>query len=133
MSISKENVQEFKRLRKKKEQLLYLLKLRGDKGMTNVEMAKIATRYGGHIGTLYQEGYVIDVVSVDKEKGVNRYILKSCPLEPIKRATAKELLIERINDFGEVDSETLFEIFDELGINIKFKPNTYKESNKKII
>lgn len=129
----KDKKSEFQRIKGKKNQLLYLLKLRGEKGMTNIEMSKVATRYGGILGVLYKEGYEIDVKSVD-DKGVYRYTLISCPEKPLDRPKAKDVLKEYIDfNYGEVDADTLFDIMDELGITLKFKANTYKIANKQDI
>lgn len=112
------------RIKKKTEAILNVLRMAGDKGVTNVELSNIALRYGGNLGELYRDGYKIERTSLGN--GVNKYTLISEPKDIVKRDKAIDKLFLEINKVGTVDVKSLKEIMDRISVSVKYKANTYK-------
>lgn len=120
---------ELKRRNSKRQEILSLLKNSGDNGITNTELSKISLRYGAHIGAFYEMGYVIK--KVDMGNGVFKYIFVSNPPKDLsKKITAKDKLVEIIDEMGSVDSIDFLNILEENGINVKYKANTHIKDNQ---
>jgi len=109
----------------KREQILTRLRNRGEVGATNAELSHISLRYGAHLGTLYQMGYKIEKESLGE--GLYRYILKEEPEEGFaKMPKALEALKQHLLGLGyPVLTSNLDSILEDVGIAVKYKPNTY--------
>jgi hypothetical protein len=117
---------EIKRQSNVRAKILDSLRKAGSHGLTNVQLSKIAVRYGGSLGELYKRGYIINKEHVGD--GVYNYTLVEEPEEEtLTHKTALELLVDGVNKIGLVDSKELVWLLDELGINVKRKANTYKK------
>lgn len=117
------NASEKSRINSKKIQILQALRNAGIAGITNVELSRIALRYGGHLGKLYEQGYKIDKVSLGN--GVYNYILISEPEVLLERESALSKLLKEVEWYG-IDSDLLSRILDKNNIGVKYKANTYK-------
>jgi hypothetical protein len=112
---------------KKSEQILNALRTAGESGVTNVELSKIALRYGGYLGTLYKQGYKVQTTHLGD--GVFNYVLNYEPKVIVERQSAMEVLLNAIDSFdGEVTKEELLSILQSKSIAVKYKANTYKLS-----
>ena len=124
-----------KRELSKRLEILNALRSVGKKGITNHELSKIALRYGGYLGNLYELGYVID-----EEKlidGIHRYTLISEPEEELKnKPKAIDILKDKIDEKGLISSAQLEELLDKAGLSIRYKAGTHKaiaiENKKKL-
>lgn len=120
MILSKE------RLASKREDILNALRSAGRKGLTNQELSKIALRYGGYIGLLYEAGYVINKINL--KNGLFKYILVSEPKEELKiEKSAFDLLKEKVDEYGLVDSLKLDEIIERIGVSVRYNAGTHKK------
>jgi hypothetical protein len=117
-------MKEQKRIAKKKEQILNALRNAGEIGITNAQLSKIALRYGGHLGKLYEEGYKIDKESLGD--GLYNYTLVSEPETIIIREKALDVLLSQVKELGSVSSEELYGLLNVNNISVKYKANTYK-------
>ncbi|MFS0905839.1 hypothetical protein AB3N02_22710 [Priestia aryabhattai] len=111
---------------KKSEQILNALRTAGDNGITNVELSKIALRYGGYLGTLYKQGFKVQTTHLGD--GVFNYVLYHEPEVIVERESAIEVLLKAIDGKGAVTKEELLNIFSNHNIAVKYKANTYKLS-----
>ncbi|WP_168898369.1 hypothetical protein [Bacillus sp. ISTL8] len=109
----------------KREQILTRLRNRGEVGATNAELSHISLRYGAHLGTLYQMGYKIEKESLGE--GLYRYILKEEPEDGFtKMPKALDALKRKLLANGyPFLTENIEQMLDEVGIAVKYKPNTY--------
>lgn len=117
---------EIKRQANVRGKILDSLREAGSDGVTNVQLSKIAVRYGGSLGSLYKRGYMIDKEHVGG--GVYKYTLVEEPDEEITvHKTALEMFIDGVDKIGLVDSKEVAWLLEELGLNVKRKANTYKK------
>lgn len=117
------------RLESQRETILSKLRSAGGKGLTNEALSKIALRYGGAIGQLYQLGYVIDKVNLGQ--GLYKYILISEPKEEIStHVKAQDLLLDAVNSKSLITSQELGRLIEDLGLSVRYKAGTHKESAK---
>lgn len=120
-------MEELKRQARKREQVLYALKEKGSLGITNVELSDISLRYGAHLGKLYELGYEIRKESLGE--GLFNYTLKSEPPKDfVSKKKAMEVLMEAVKEEEIIDAEKLEQMLDDLGIMVKYKANTHKQS-----
>jgi hypothetical protein len=112
------------RIANKKEQILNVLRNAGKNGVTNAELSKIALRYGGHLGKLYEEGYKIEKLSLGN--GLYNYTLISEPETIVTREKALDKLLSEIDKLGAVTKEGLVAMLEANNISVKYKANTYK-------
>lgn len=115
---------EQERIKNKGEQIKLALRMAGNRGMTNVELSKMALRYGGYLGKLYEEGYEIDKEFLGE--GVYKYTLISEPEEKVVRVSAIDKLFKEIEHHGVVTRKMLEKIMKDNRIAVKYKANTYK-------
>lgn len=115
---------EKQRIAKKKDMILQALRNAGKYGVTNAELSKIALRYGGHLGKLYEEGYVINKESLGD--GLYNYVLIKEPSTIIVREKAINKLISEVSKRGTINSAELIAIMDEINVAVKYKANTYR-------
>lgn len=109
----------------KREDILFVLRNSGRRGVTNVELSKIALRYGGYLGSLYEQGYKINKEHLGN--GVFNYVLVSEPKgKVIEKPKALDLLIDTIgNKF--ISGEDLVSMFEEIGLSVKYKAGTHQQ------
>lgn len=115
---------EKQRIAKKKDMILQALRNAGKYGVTNAELSKIALRYGGYLGKLYEEGYVIEKESLGD--GLYNYVLIKEPSTIIVREKAINRLISEVSKRGTINSAELIAIMDEINVAVKYKANTYR-------
>lgn len=109
----------------KRSEILMALRFANAKGVTNVELSKIALRYGGYLGKLYELGYVIEKESLGN--GVYNYVLVEEPTEEVTSFTsAYELLVSAVEQRGSIDSTQLAEFINGLGLQVKYKAGTHQ-------
>lgn len=119
---------EIKRQDNKREQVLNMLRGRGLKGITNSELSAISLRYGGHLGKLYELGYKISKESLGE--GLFNYILIEEPSrEKHDNKKALDVLMSEIKKEEIIDAGMLETILNNLGIMVRYKPNTYNVQN----
>lgn len=110
----------------KERQILDALRLADKSGVTNVELSKIALRYGGYLGSLYKKGYQIDKQSIGNN--VYRYFLiKEPDVEFAEGMSAREKLIKAVEELGSVSSDSLNNILVDLGLTIRHKAGTHQK------
>lgn len=108
----------------KEEQILAYLKANPN-GVTNIELAEIALRYGGYLGNLYKKGYNIKTIPIGN--GVHKYKLISCPDEDFEeKPKAIDLLLKEIESHDFVNASEFENILEKLNISVKYRANTYK-------
>ncbi|MFC9727546.1 hypothetical protein [Bacillus cereus] len=109
----------------KRDQILTRLRNRGEVGATNAELSHISLRYGAHLGTLYQLGYKIEKESLGE--GLYLYTLQEEPEEGFtKKQKALDALKKHLLGLGyPILTHNLDSILDDVGIAVKYKPNTY--------
>ena len=108
----------------KKEQIINILRERPN-GITNVELSKVALRYGGYLGLLYRDGYKITKAHLGD--GVYLYTLTEEPKEKRQHSTAIETFAcaLQLNGMDDVAS-SLVELLEEAGVALRFKGGTYQ-------
>lgn len=109
---------------KMKLKVLQALRNAGKAGMINAELSQVALRYGGYLGTLYQEGY--DITSENIGNGVWRYTLISEPKTIVKREKAWDVLAKKAEEAG-IKRDVLISLFNDNGITVRYVANTYKK------
>jgi hypothetical protein len=112
------------RITGKRSEILFALKHAGSKGATNVELSKIALRYGGYLGTLYEQGYKIEKQNLGN--GVFNYILISEPKEHVDKPKAIDVLFDKIGGKF-VTVEDLKSMFEDIGLSIRYKAGTHQQ------
>lgn len=118
---------EIKRQANKREQVLNLLRSRAEKGITNAELSSVSLRYGAHLGTLYQLGYKIRKDSLGD--GLFLYTLIEEPSrEKHDNKKAIDVLLDSVRREEIVDAGMLETMLEELGIAVRYKPNTYNQT-----
>jgi len=104
----------------KRGQVLNYLRSCGQKGCTNIELSKIAIRYGGYLGALYDEGY-----NIHKEHlgdGVFRYTLVNEPPPNFKkRDKAIDKLVNAVESRGYIVAEEIVALLETEGLCVRYK------------
>ncbi|MGM7720645.1 hypothetical protein [Metabacillus sp. Hm71] len=121
-----------KRMPTQREQILNKLRDAGDKGVTNTELLEIAIRYTARLHELYQQGYIIETVSIND--GVYNYILKGEPEGETSVSAAVDILAERLNheySLG-LDPGQLKELLVDSGLRVCRKSGSYKRSKSAV-
>ncbi len=115
---------ELKRQENKRQQILGLLRSKGLEGITNAELSKVALRYGGHLGKLYELGYKIRKDFLGE--GLYKYTLVEEPSrEQHDRKKAIDTLLNEVRKEEIIDAGMLETMLNNLGITVKYKANTY--------
>jgi hypothetical protein len=108
-----------------KQKMVNALREAGEQGLLTSDLVKIRPRYGGTLGNLYKDGYKIETTPV--KNGNYKYVLISEPAQVVIRPKAKDKLFEAVEQFGEVSATELKIIMEMVGVELKFKGNTYKK------
>jgi hypothetical protein len=117
---------ELNRQASKREQILNVLRSRGLRGITNAELSNISLRYGGHLGKLYELGYKIRKDSLGS--GLFSYTLIEEPSrEQHDRKKAIDALLSEVRKEEIIDAGMLESMLENLGIAVRYKPNTYNQ------
>jgi hypothetical protein len=110
------------------EKILQLLRNAGSKGVTNVELQKIASRFNARIQEMYVEGYKIETEQFDS--GITRYTLISEPkVKNRKPKAATDLLASEIESKyrGKISKDELLNLLEDMDLTVRRKINTYKK------
>lgn len=103
----------WKRLATQREKIIQMLIDAGDEGVTNVEMAVVSLRYGGHINEMYRQGYKMKKMNLGS--GVFRYWLISRPSQIKIPENAHDLFMDEVEKrLGADISAEISEIHDDL-------------------
>lgn len=109
---------------KKYNEILGLLKTRGEQGITNVELSNFALRYGAYLGQMYKDGHKIN--SIHEGDGVYRYFYISEPVNHVDKEPAIDVLIKHIRNEGFVTASEIKEILEKTNITVKYKAGTHQ-------
>jgi hypothetical protein len=115
------------RMRGKRQEILRALRNAGRRGLTNVELSKIALRYGGYLGKLYELGYEIKKEHLGN--GLFNYVLVKEPeVERTEIPKAVDYLLEEVALRGEVTAEELGQLIENLGVTVRYKAGTHQKT-----
>lgn len=111
----------------KREEILVALRMAGRRGLTNADMSKLALRYGGYLGKLYEKGYVIEKTYLGN--GIYNYVLVSEPQEENQELPkAVDVLLEWVALHGTVNQDELKNLIEEIGLSVRYKAGTHQKS-----
>lgn len=119
MSVYKEALG---RIDSQQVQVLDLLIERGDKGVLNHELSKVAMSYQRRIHELVEEGYTIEVTHEGNREYRYTLVDSDMPTQP-KRIPILDQIIQEINTNynGSIDAVELLDISEKLGANISYR------------
>lgn len=113
-------------------QFLKALRKAGKTGITTLDGSDLAPRYGGHLGSLYKKGFLIE--STPLGDGLWNYTLIHEPKQKVKRKHCKEVFFEAVEDkLGNSIADSIKALMDEVNVELKYKGNHYKALNKKLM
>jgi hypothetical protein len=107
-----------------KQQILELLRQRGNKGAFTSELKEIGNQYTARISELTSVGYIIDAYKVTD--GEWKYVLTYEPPQEEAKLKAEELLKKTLTEFGH-DADEILEIIDAYGLIVKYQNGKVKE------